>query len=204
MTSLPDDLTPLPDDLLVYTAVDSSARIVVRPAYNTCRPLRLLTDELVTHAVRPFNEPPQRITHQQDPDPVATIRKFRIVGSRGDCSLSQLIDYDFAHALHLQQRRDAVTSALQEPRAEAKRCRPTHLPVSARCRRDAPASVPGRQHCAATLTCSQLPAQRRRPNRIWRYLATPRRRLFCDRPTSNYSEIPNSSNPAKSLGSASR
>lgn len=86
------DLPPS-TEFLVYTTEDGTSRVQVRLADGTVWLSQRLMAELFGKDVRTINEHLQGIYEDGELDPGATIRKFRIVRTEGNRSVSRLIDH---------------------------------------------------------------------------------------------------------------
>lgn len=88
-----DSLSPPSTEFLVYTADDGTSRVQVRLEEGTVWLSQRLMAELYGVSVPTINEHLGGIYDDGELDPGATIRKFRIVRSEGNRSVSRLIDH---------------------------------------------------------------------------------------------------------------
>lgn len=95
MTGDPNALvpSPVPGELLVYAGDDGRTRVHVRIVEQTVWLTQRLMAELYGKDVRTINEHLQGIYEEGELDPQATIRKFRIVQTEGNRSVSRLVDH---------------------------------------------------------------------------------------------------------------
>src|SRR5512142_32250 len=93
MTPPNDDLAPIASEFLVYTGDDGTARVQVRLSDGTVWLSQRLMAELYGKDVRTIDEHLQSIYEEGELDPSATIRKFRIVQSEGNRSVSRLVGH---------------------------------------------------------------------------------------------------------------
>lgn len=93
MTTPPNDLTPASSEFLVYIADDGSARVQVRLAEGTVWLTQRLMADLYGVTVPTINEHLGSVYEAEELSPAATIRKFRIVRSEGNRSVSRLVDH---------------------------------------------------------------------------------------------------------------
>jgi len=89
----PEDLVPATGELLVYVGADGAARVQVRLSEGTVWLTQKLMGELYGKDVRTINEHLGNIYDEAELDPTATIRKFRIVQTEGNRSVSRLVDH---------------------------------------------------------------------------------------------------------------
>ncbi len=93
MTKDSNDLVPATGEFLVYAGDDGSLKVQVRMAEGTVWLSQRLLAELYQVSVVTVNEHLSGIYDDGELDPGATIRKFRIVQSEGNRSVSRLVDH---------------------------------------------------------------------------------------------------------------
>ena len=93
MTQDPKDLAPAGGEFLVYIGEDGQARIHVRLAEGTVWLTQKLMGDLFGVSVPTVNEHLKNIYEEDELDPGATIRKFRIVRTEGDREVTRLLDH---------------------------------------------------------------------------------------------------------------
>jgi hypothetical protein len=86
----PTDLPPPPSELLLYAGDDGVTRIQARLADGTVWLSQRLMAELYGKDVRTINEHLGAIYEEGELDPGATIRKYRIVQTEGNRTVSRL------------------------------------------------------------------------------------------------------------------
>jgi hypothetical protein len=79
--------------MLLYSSADGSANVQVRLSEGTVWLTQKLMAELYGKDVRTINEHLGNIYEEGELDPEATIRKFRIVQTEGNRSVSRLVDH---------------------------------------------------------------------------------------------------------------
>jgi len=84
---------PPPSEILFYQGEDGRSRIQVRLDGGTVWLTQKLLAELFHKDVRTINEHLQNIFEEEEADPSATIRKFRIVQTEGNREVSRLVDH---------------------------------------------------------------------------------------------------------------
>ena len=89
----PTDLPPPPSELLLYSGEDGVTRIQARLADGTVWLSQRLMAELYGKDVRTINEHLGAIYEEGELDPGATIRKYRIVQTEGNRTVSRLVDH---------------------------------------------------------------------------------------------------------------
>jgi hypothetical protein len=87
------DLAPAAGEFLVYAGDDGSARVHVHIAEGTVWLSQRLMAELYGKDIRTINDHLQAIYDEGEVDPGATIRKYRIVQTEGNRSVSRLVDH---------------------------------------------------------------------------------------------------------------
>lgn len=93
MTRDTKDLVPATGELLVYVGDDGAAHVQVQLIEGTVWLTQKLMAQLYGKDVRTINEHLQNIYDEGELEPEATIRKFRIVGTEGNRSVSRLVDH---------------------------------------------------------------------------------------------------------------
>ena len=87
------DLVPATGELLVYVGDDGAVHVQVRLAEGTVWLTQKLMAQLYGVSVPTINEHLRSIFDEEELDPGATIRKFRIVQTEGNRSVSRLVDH---------------------------------------------------------------------------------------------------------------
>jgi hypothetical protein len=85
--------TPPVSEVLLYTAEDGNTRVECRFEAETIWLSQALMAELFDKDVRTINEHLQNLFTEEELDPGATIRKFRIVRMEGERQVTRLIDH---------------------------------------------------------------------------------------------------------------
>ncbi|MDD5308957.1 MAG: virulence RhuM family protein [Deltaproteobacteria bacterium] len=93
MTDDPKALVPAGGEFLVYVGDDGTAHVHVRIAEGTVWLTQKLMAGLYGKDVRTINDHLQAIYEDGELDPGATIRKYRIVRTEGNRSVSRLVDH---------------------------------------------------------------------------------------------------------------
>jgi len=93
MTADTSSLGPAAGEFLVYVGDDGATHVHVRLAEGTVWLSQRLMAQLYGKDVRTINEHLQAIFEEGELDPGATIRKFRIVQTEGNRSVSRLVDH---------------------------------------------------------------------------------------------------------------
>lgn len=95
MPDQPKDLAPAPaaGEFLVYAGDDGRALVHVRLSEGTLWLSQRVMAELFGKDVRTINEHLQAIFEEGELEPAATIRKYRIVQTEGNRSVSRLVDH---------------------------------------------------------------------------------------------------------------
>lgn len=93
MTDDSKSLVPAAGEFLVYVGDDGATRVHVRLAEGTVWLTQKLIAELYGVSVPTINEHLTGIYETNELDPGATIRKFRIVRTEGNRSVSRLVDH---------------------------------------------------------------------------------------------------------------
>lgn len=93
MTNSRKDLVPATGELLVYVGADGAAHVQVRLSEGTVWLTQKSMGELYGKDVRTINEHLGNIYDEGELAPEATIRKFRIVRTEGNRSVSRLVDH---------------------------------------------------------------------------------------------------------------
>jgi hypothetical protein len=87
------ELVPATGELLVYVGDDGLVHVHARLAAGTVWLTQKLMADLYGKDVRTINEHIKNIYEEGELEPEATIRKFRIVGTEGNRSVSRLVDH---------------------------------------------------------------------------------------------------------------
>jgi hypothetical protein len=88
-----ESLVPATGELLVYVGDDGAVHVQVRLAEGTVWLTQKLMAQLYGISVPTINEHLRNIFDEEELDPGATIRKFLIVGTEGNRSVSRLVDH---------------------------------------------------------------------------------------------------------------
>ncbi len=90
---MPNEPTPPIGEFLLYQTEDSQIRIECRFEAETIWLSQALMAELFDRDVRTINEHLKTIYDEEELDPGATIRKFRIVRQEGARQIKRLIEH---------------------------------------------------------------------------------------------------------------
>ena len=93
MSDRPDELGRAGGEFLVYVGDDGEARVHVRLEEATVWLTQRLMAELYGEDVRTVNEHLRNVYDEGELEPEATIRRFRIVQTEGNRSVSRLVDH---------------------------------------------------------------------------------------------------------------